>query len=38
MLAFVNSNSIMAGFGWQLHCMLTKISLKWEDCDMHVVS
>ena len=29
-LAFVNLDCIMAGFGWQLHYMLTKISLKFE--------
>ena len=29
-LAFVNLDCIMASFGWQLHYMLTKISLKFE--------
>ena len=29
-LAFVNLDCIMASFGWQLHYMLTKISLKVE--------
>ena len=38
MLAFVNLDCIMAGFSWQLHYMLTKISLKFEDWDMQIVS
>ena len=29
-LAFVNLDCIMATFGWQLHYILTKISLKFE--------
>ena len=29
-LAFVNLDCIIARFGWQLHYMLTKISLKFE--------
>ena len=38
MLAFVNLDCIMAGFGWQLHYMLTKISLKFEGWGIHNVS
>ena len=29
-LAFVNLDCIMAGFSWQLHYMLSKISLNFE--------
>ena len=29
-LAFVNLDCIMADFGWQLHFMLSKISLNFE--------
>ena len=38
MLAFVNLDCIMAGFGWQLHYMLTKISLKFKGWDIHNLS
>ena len=38
MLAFVNLDCIMAGFGLQLHYMLTKISLKFESWDIQIVS
>ena len=29
-LAFANLDCIMAGFGWQLHYTLSKISMKFE--------
>ena len=38
MLAFVNLDCIMAGLSWQLHYMLTKIRLKFEDSDIQIVS
>ena len=38
MLAFAKLDWIMDGFGWQLHYVLTKISLKFEGWDKQIVS
>ena len=38
MFAFVNLDCIMAEFDWQLHYMLTEISLKFEGWDIQIVS
>ena len=38
MLAFVNLDCIMVGFGWQLRYMLIKISLNFEGWDMQIES
>ena len=37
-LEFVNLDWIMAGFGWRLHYMLSKTSLKFEGWGLQIVS
>ena len=37
-LAFANLDCIMAGFGWQLHYTLSKISMKFEGWKIQIVT